>query len=231
METLRRRITRKVSASVKRFRKPYEPVDQTEGVTFNASSIARGHHLVTYRGVKSIRCPFDYVIYQMILSELRPDLVIEIGTNIGGGALYLADLMELLGHGMVHTIDVVRQSNELLWRHPRIKLFTQGWENYDITEAKQFTTVLVIEDGSHFYKDTLGALRQFAPAVTPGSYMIVEDGILNELGMEQDYGGGPLKAIREYLAETSDFVVDRRWCDLFGHNATFNVNGYLKKRA
>jgi hypothetical protein len=27
-----------------------------------------------------------------------------------------------------------------------------------------------------------------------------------------------------------EFFVDRKWCDMFGKNATFNVNGYLKKK-
>ena len=45
----------------------------------------------------------------MIICEVKPDLVIEIGTNIGGGALYIADLLDSLGKGIVHTIDIVAQ--------------------------------------------------------------------------------------------------------------------------
>lgn len=29
--------------------------------------------------------------------------------------------------------------------------------------------------------------------------------------------------------ENDDFIIDRELCDLFGKNATFNVNGFLKK--
>ena len=58
---------------------------------------------------------------------------------------------------------------------------------------------------------------------------IVEDGIINELGLKKQYGGGPLKAINEFLENNTNFEVDRHWCDLFGKNATFNVKGYLKK--
>ena len=200
-----------------------------EKVDVNMKSIFVGHHNMTYRGVKAIRCPFDYVLYQMIISELIPDLVIEIGTNMGGGALYLADLMSNIGHGVVHTIDIKSQSAEILQKHPRLKLFTEGWENYDIKEAKDFSKVLVIEDASHMYEDTLNALVKFAPIVTSGSYLIVEDGIVNELGMEKQYNGGPLKAIKEFLGKNDNFVVDRYWCDFFGKNGTFNVKGYLKR--
>jgi cephalosporin hydroxylase len=202
---------------------------KNEKVKITVKSIYKGHHLVTYRGVKAIRCPFDYVIYQMIITSLKPDLVIEIGTNIGGGALYIADLMELIGHGEIHTIDISKQSDELLQSNPRIKIFTEGWENYDLGLAKGFEKILVIEDASHTYENTLAAIKKFAPLVTKDSYLIVEDGIINALGMKKQYHGGPLKAIREFLDINKDFTIDRNWCDMFGTNATFNVNGYLKK--
>lgn len=204
-------------------------INKDESVEITIKSICDGHHKVTYKGIKAIRCPFDYVIYQMIISEIKPDLVIEIGTNVGGGALYIADLMDNIGHGMLHTIDIIKQSDVILEKHSRIKLFTEGWDKYDLNEARDFKTILVIEDASHMYGDTLNAMIKFAPLVTKGSYLIVEDGIVNELGQEKEYEGGPLKAIREFLTSNQGFAVDRKWCDLFGKNATFNVNGYLKR--
>jgi cephalosporin hydroxylase len=200
-----------------------------ERVKLNIRSIYNGHFNVTYRGVEAVRCPFDYVIYQMIICELRPDLVIEIGTHAGGGALYLADLMNNIGFGVVHTIDIKNQADELVRKHPRIKFFTQGWENYDVEEAVGFSKVLVIEDSSHIYENTLRVLRKFAPLVTLGSYLIVEDGIVNELGRQNEFQGGPVRAIREFLRSDEDFEIDRFWCDFFGRNITFNVDGYLKR--
>jgi cephalosporin hydroxylase len=61
--------------------------------------------------------------------------------------------------------------------------------------------------------------------VSKGSYFIVEDGVLNELGYK-DYGGGPLKSIDEFLNQNSNFIIDREICDFFGKNATFNINGF-----
>ena len=156
-------------------------------------------------------------------------MVIEIGTNKGGGALYLADLMDILGHGMVHTIDIEKNSDELVANHPRIKLFIQGWENYDLNEAKKFSKILVIDDGSHVAESTLGAMKKFSPLVSVGSYLIVEDGIINAKKQSYVFNGGPIKAIREFLKTSQNFEVDRKWCDFFGKNATFNINGYLKR--
>ncbi len=202
-----------------------------EVVHFNLASVYQGQFAVTYRGISTLRVPFDYVMYQMIVSEIQPDLVIEIGTNCGGTALYLADLMNALGHGTVHSIDIDARSGELVKNHPRIKLFTRGWEEYDLTESSGFSNILVIDDASHMYEDVSGALKKFAPIVSPGSYFIVEDGIIDEVGLSEQYRGGPLRAIREFLPDNTDFVVDRTYCDMFGKNATANVNGYLKRIA
>ncbi|GAA0581979.1 CmcI family methyltransferase [Rhizomicrobium electricum] len=204
-------------------------------VSFDILSINRGHLSVTYRGVPALKCPFDYVLYQMLFMQLKPDLVIEIGTFKGGGALYYADLLELIGKGEVHTIDLETQCNELTKRHPRIKVFSGGWQAYPLENAKGYETVLVIEDSSHTYQNTLDAMNRFADVVTPGSYMIVEDGILDCLVSQgvyspETYNGGPVRAIEEFLQSHSDrFQIDRGLCDFFGINATWNPNGYLRK--
>ena len=205
-------------------------ISSAEKVKISVKSIYEGHFRVTYRGIKAVKCPFDYVIYQMILSEVKPDLVIEVGTNVGGGALYLADLLEGNGKGMVHTIDIFDDVHPKVKEHDRIKIFSEGWENYNVEEAENFKTVLVIDDASHTYNDSIGILEKFSYLVSKGSYFIVEDGIVNNLGLEKEFSGGPLKAIREFLGNHEEFIIDRKWCDLFGKNSTFNVNGYLKKR-
>ena len=61
---------------------------------------------LTYRGVTTWKCPLDLWIYQEIIHELHPDLIIETGTAYGGSALYLADLCDLSGSGEVVTIDI-----------------------------------------------------------------------------------------------------------------------------
>ena len=198
-------------------------------VDFNLNSICDGHHKVNYRGVKSIRCPFDYVLIQMVISKVKPDLVIEVGTNEGGGSLYISDLLKLNGGGMVHTIDIIDMiNNPLVINNKDIKRFLGGYENYDLKNTEGYKNILVIDDGAHTYQDVLNSLLKFNELVSVGSYFIVEDGILNELGYD-GYEGGPLKAIEEFLKTNNSYVIDRSLCDLFGKNATFNVNGYLKK--
>lgn len=227
-ETLKKLLPEKLFRAYRFLKDQLKFTPRDEEVYFDSASVYAGHFKVKYRGVDAIRCPFDYVIYQMIISELKPDLVIEIGAGKrGGGALYIADLMNNIGHGMVHTLGL--ETSVFSYEHPRVKLFNQGWENYDLKEATGFKKILVIEDASHMYEDTLEALRKFSPLVSVGSYFIVEDGIVSALGREKGYHGGPLKSIREFMQENDDFIVDRTYCDMFGKNATFNVNGYLKR--
>ena len=198
--------------------------------SFSLKGIDVGHHNVTYKGIPAIKCPFDYVLYQMIVWETKPDLIIEIGTNKGGSTLYLADLLELNNKGEIHTIDLPdNEENSLLHNHPRIRLFKKGFKNYDLSPLTNFSSILVIEDGSHIYEDTLEALQIFSPFVSKNSYFIVEDGIITELGLKKRYNGGPQKAIAEFLKTDVHFQIDRKWCDFFGQSSTFNINGYLKR--
>lgn len=215
---------------LKKLMKMFRVIPKDEKVQLSLQGLNKGHHKVTYKGIKAIRCPFDYVIYQMIIGEVRPDLIIEIGSHEGGGALYLADLLRIYDiDGEVHTIDIHNKAQKNIAGYTNIKFFGEGAENYDLSLTKKFSKILVIEDAAHTYECSKTAIHKFANVVSKDSYLIIEDGIVNELGVEKEYGGGPLKAIREFLPIHPEYIVDRKWCDMFGKNATFNVNGYLKK--
>src|SRR5690348_11308293 len=138
------------------FKRNKDSFDTTVSLTING--IDKGHHNTTYKGVSCKKSPFDYVIYQMIIEEVKPDLIIEIGSFEGGSALYLADLLELHGKGEIHTIDIEDRIDPKVKAHKRIKFFSKGWENYDLGLIKDFKSVLVIEDGSHKYQDTLQSM-------------------------------------------------------------------------
>lgn len=204
-------------------------IGYTDKVHFDVNTLEKGHHKMTYKDVPVIKCPFDYVIYQMILWEVKPDLVIEIGTNRGGSSLYFADLLGIIGHGEIHTIDIEDMVYEQVKNHKRIKFFREGFEQYDLKNAAGFEKILVIEDASHTYEDVKATLEKFNDLVSKDSYLIVEDGILDKLGWKRKYNGGPNKAIKEFISSNKNYIIDRKWCDLFGTNATFNTNGFLKK--
>jgi cephalosporin hydroxylase len=199
-------------------------------VKFNIASIDKGHHKMFYHGVPMIKSPFDYAIYQMLIWELQPDLIIEIGTNLGGSAFYYANILDSLNSGIIHTIDILDLVNDKrIIDHPRIKRFHKGFQSYDLSEASGYNKILIIDDGSHMYQDVKDALIKFNHLVSVNSYFIVEDGIIDELGLGKVYEGGPNRAIRDFLTGNSSFEIDLKWTNFFGINATFNTNGFLKK--
>jgi cephalosporin hydroxylase len=199
-------------------------------VSFSVKSIEKGHHKVLFQGVPMIKCPFDYLIYQMLIWEVKPDLIIEIGTNEGGGALYFASILDSLGQGVVHTIDIIDKVNDTkVLSHPRIIRFFGGFKSYELSSARCFNNILVVDDGSHLYQDVYDALEKFKNLISKNSYYIIEDGIIDKLGMKKSYKGGPNLAIRNFLKKNSSFQIDTKWVNFFGRNATFNTNGYLKK--
>jgi cephalosporin hydroxylase len=163
--------------------------------------------------------------------EVKPDLIIEIGSFQGGSALYYSDLLQLLNNGgQVHTIDIQDYINsDLVKNNPNIKIFGGGYQNYDLNNANGFNKILVIDDGSHHYQDVVNAFDKFSNLVSKDSYYIIEDGVVTYLGIDGNFGGGPLKAIDEIISQSKDYVIDRKYCDFFGTNATFNPNGYLKR--
>jgi cephalosporin hydroxylase len=188
-------------------------------------------HKVTYRGITCRKFPTDYLLIQIVVNRVKPDLIIEIGTNHGGSALYLADLVSSYNsQAKIHTIDIVDLVTEdIILNDPRISRFLGGFENYDLSNCTNYKTVMVIDDGSHDSADVVSSLQKFKEIVTLGSYFIIEDGALSYMGWDRHYSGGPLKAIREFLQSDESFEVDEELTKFFGSSTTNNPEGYLRK--
>ena len=62
-----------------------------------------------FMGNQVCKSPMDMWIYQELLWSVKPGLVIECGTYLGGTVYYLACMMEVIGNGKVVSIDVVQQ--------------------------------------------------------------------------------------------------------------------------
>src|SRR5688572_16672223 len=81
-------------------------VEDFHKLYYNARKEQRTLGNTFFLGVPTQKCPLDLWIYQEIVHEVRPDLIIETGTADGGSAYYLASLLELLNNGHVVTIDI-----------------------------------------------------------------------------------------------------------------------------
>jgi cephalosporin hydroxylase len=68
--------------------------------------------------------------------------------------------------------------------------------------------------------------RVYSPLVPVGSYVIVENTIVNGHPVWPGFGPGPLEAVKRILANYSEFTSDTTM-EKFG--LTFNPDGFLKR--
>jgi cephalosporin hydroxylase len=187
-----------------------------------------------WMGVPTLQHPFDAWVTQEIICEVRPDLIIECGSYRGGSAIMWAMLLEQLGNGRVLTIDIDahldRAKQEPIFGR-RVDTLSGSTIAPDILEQVHAHAAgkrtLVILDSDHSQAHVAAEIDAYAPFVSPGSYLIVQDGIVNGHPVEPDYGPGPFEAVTEFLAHDDRFEVDAaRERMLF----TFNPNGFLRRR-
>jgi len=182
-----------------------------------------------WMGVPAMKCPLDLWVYQEIISKERPDLIIESGTFNGGSALFLASVCDLVGNGEVLTIDILRRERP---KHKRVTYLLGSSTSEEIVRkvekaAKGKKSVLVILDSDHSKGHVLSELRIYSRFVTKGSYLIVEDTSVNGNPVLPEHGPGPNEAVKEFLAESDAFEVDKGKEKFF---LTFNPDGYLLRK-
>jgi len=183
----------------------------------------------TYFGIKTLKSPIDFWIYQEIMFETKPNVVIEIGNFYGGSTLALAHICDCLGRGRVIGLDMSHHNvPESVKAHPRITLIEgDACKLFEVITKliKKEDSVLVIEDSSHTYDNTLKVLRTYSALVKPGDYFIVEDSICHH-GLDVGPNPGPYEAIEAFIDENKHFEADRSKESFF---ISWNPKGYLKR--
>lgn len=182
-----------------------------------------------WMGHRIWKLPADMWIYQELIFEIRPDLIIETGTAEGGSALYMAHLLDMVGHGRIVTIDVEDFAGRP--KHERISYLRASSSDVAaleqvLADAAGENTVMVILDSDHSQRHVLDELNLLAGLVSLGSYLIVEDSNVNGHPVLPQYGPGPMEALGEWLPNHPEFRVDQSR-EKFIH--TFNPGGYLRR--
>jgi cephalosporin hydroxylase len=173
--------------------------------------------------------PGDVWVYQELLSELRPDWIVETGTNWGGSAYFLASVCDLLGHGRVVTVDIDAKPD--LPEHQRITYVAGSSTASEVVDQVRAMTngsgtVLVVLDSDHSYEHVTEELRAYSELVTPGSYLIVEDTNIAGHPVLRGLPRGPYEAVDDFLAGDTRYERDRTREKFM---MTFNPGGYLKR--
>jgi cephalosporin hydroxylase len=177
-------------------------------------------------GVPALKCPLDLWVYQEILHRTRPDVIVETGTSGGGSAYFMATICDLIDAGRIVTVDIADKPGRP--DHPRVTYLKGSATDPRVVEEVRSSIgpedrVMVLLDSNHKQDFVEQELEAYAPLVTSGCYLIVEDTNLNYW---MDFGPGPLEAVEAFLASDAGrpFSVDSD-CEKFF--MTFNPSGYL----
>jgi cephalosporin hydroxylase len=191
--------------------------------------IQQGTMAYRYRGVPLLKNPFDLAIYPLLLERTKPRTLIEIGSFQGGSALWFSDQkpdMRVISIDIEPPADVVRESITFLRGDARR---LEEVLTHDVMQSIE-RPLLVVEDSNHMSGTTAAVLDFFDRWLRRDEYIVIEDGILTAMRVANTYDGGPLRAIYEFIDRTHGrYEIDRSFCDIFGTNVTWNVDGYLRR--
>jgi cephalosporin hydroxylase len=177
----------------------------------------------TWLGRPIIQLPDDLIRIQEVIYAVEPDVIIETGVAHGGSLIFYATLCKALEKGRVIGIDIeIRPHNRAaIEGHPLFPYITliEGSSVAPETvarvaaEVQEGQKVLVLLDSNHTKAHVAAELEAYAPLVTPGSYIVVADGIMSWLGnaprTQPDWSwNNPLDATREFAAAHPEFSLE-----------------------
>ena len=167
---------------------------------------------VRWVGHQCYQYPMDAWLIQEVLSDTRPDLIVETGTYMGGSSYFYACICDLLGHGEVISIDIQALSTI---EHPRIT-YLQGSSTDPAMVQKVKSRIaeigakkiLVILDSDHRAEHVQKELELYSPLVPLGGYIHVQDGNADELPILKKFRPGPMAAAMKFLHSHPEFMRD-----------------------
>jgi len=188
---------------------------------------------VTWLGVPVLKYPSDLFVYEEMIYELKPDVILDIGTYKGGSALWFATLFDLMrsSSGRVISVDIDRFPGGVP-THPRIMYLLGSSTSEEILKQVRDSIrpgekVMAFLDSDHHKDHVLNELHAYSPIVTNGSYLVVEDSNINGHPVLASWGPGPMEAIHEFLNENSEFQIDKSRQKFL---LTVAPDGFLQKR-
>jgi cephalosporin hydroxylase len=218
-----------------------------------SSKLGYSYHF-DWLGLPIIQFPQDIVAIQELIWRVKPDLIIETGVARGGSLILSASLLALLDFAegqplpekplrRVIGVDIeMRPHNRKnIESHPFSK-YIQLLEGSSIdteilTRLKEIAShhrcVMVFLDSNHTTEHVAAELSTYAEFVSPGSYIVVFDTIVNSMPKEmfpdRPWGpeNNPMIAVNEFLSSRSDFLADHEIDYKLGVSVA--PKGYLKK--
>jgi cephalosporin hydroxylase len=177
----------------------------------------------TWMGRPMIQLPDDMIRIQEVIYRLRPDVLIETGVAHGGSLVFYASLFKAMGKGRVIGVDIeIRPHNRAAIEAHELKPYITLVEGSSIDpktvdQVKGLISpgdkVLVILDSDHSKKHVSGELAAYAGMVSPGSYIVATDGVMQILddvprGKPSWKHDNPTAAAAEFAKANPAFVLE-----------------------
>ena len=207
-----------------------------------------------------IQYPQDMVAMQELIWRIRPDVIVETGIAHGGSLILSASMLALIEYCDAITqgttlhpdkperkvvgidIDIRAHNRQAILDHPmanRISMIEGSSIDPDVVArvtamCRNYKRVLVLLDSNHTHDHVKAELDAYAPLVSPGSYCVVFDTIIQDLP-EDMYpnrpwgpGNNPKTAVHEFLSSNSEFEIDAQ----IDNKLLISVapDGYLRKK-
>jgi cephalosporin hydroxylase len=212
-----------------------------------------------WQGRPIIQYPQDIVAMQELIWRIKPDLIIETGIAHGGSLIFSASMLTLLAYCdaveqgqpldpsrpqrrvLGIDIDIRAHNRAAIEAHPmsnRIDMIQGSSIDPEIiarvhTLAEGHQRILVCLDSNHTHDHVLAELEAYAPLVSPGSYCVVFDTLIEDMPADMfpdrpwGPGNNPKTAVREYLETHPEFQIDKSIQNKL--LITVAPDGYLKR--
>jgi cephalosporin hydroxylase len=197
-----------------------EAFDVVAGLWVKTGWVRKYSYGFSWLGRPIIQLPDDMLRIQEAIWQVQPDVIVETGIAHGGSLIFYASLMEMIGKGRVIGLDIdIRAHNRAaIEAHPMIKRITmiEGSSTAPETVAAVKAhigagdTVMLILDSNHSRDHVADELAAYADLVTPGSYILSQDGVMKLVAgsprAPADWAtDNPITAVEAFLASRDDF--------------------------
>lgn len=177
----------------------------------------------TWLGRPIIQLPEDMFRLQELIYSLRPDVIVETGVAHGGSLVFYASLCKAMDRGRVIGVDIeMRPPNRAaIESHALSPLITliegSSIDPAIVQKVKSMIgpeeRVVVLLDSCHTKNHVLAELQAYSPLVSPGSYIVAMDGIMEALvgapRTRSDWSwNNPKQAALEFVRHDSNFAIE-----------------------
>ena len=167
---------------------------------------------MTWKGIPLYKTVFDFTLYNMMIWDIKPATILEIGSGpSGGSAIWMADLCKMYG---LNTKIISADINPPNTNYEGVNFIKGDSEKIEtLFDVENYSHPWLIIEDAHVNVNAI--IAYFDVHMDKKDYMIIED----------TWGRAQTK-----LKIPNTLFVDTYYCDYFGRNATCSMNSILYKK-